>query len=64
MNETDEIRLRHMLRAAKEAISFDKGRARMDWDTDTMLVRAVWRTIQEDLPLIVAALEEVLPTQD
>lgn len=64
MNETDEIRLRHMLRAAKEAISFVKGRARMDLDTDTMLVRAVWRTIQEDLPLIVAALEEVLPTQD
>jgi hypothetical protein len=36
----------------------------MDLDTDTMLARAVWRTIQEDLPLIVAALEEVLPTQD
>jgi len=41
MNEQDEIRLRHMLDAAREVQSFIEGRTREDLNTNQMLVRAI-----------------------
>jgi uncharacterized protein with HEPN domain len=41
MREDDGIRLRHMLDAALEAVSFARGRARGDLDTDRQLVLAL-----------------------
>ena len=37
MHRADEIRLRHMLDAAREAVSFTRGRARADLETDRQL---------------------------
>ena len=37
MRETDRVRLRHMLDAAREAVSFAAGRTRADLDRDRML---------------------------
>jgi uncharacterized protein with HEPN domain len=39
MRKDDLIRIRHMLDAAKEAMSFIKGRKRSDLDTDRMLIQ-------------------------
>ena len=41
MRREDEIRLRHMLDAAQEAVSFARGRARDDLNTDRQLVLSV-----------------------
>jgi uncharacterized protein with HEPN domain len=41
MNARDEVRLRHMLDAAHEALGFAEGRTRADLDTNQMLVRAL-----------------------
>jgi N-acyl-D-aspartate/D-glutamate deacylase len=41
MHSNDTIRLRHMLDAAREAISFAAGKNRGDLDTDRMRVLAV-----------------------
>lgn len=109
MQMDDEIRLRHMLDAAHEAILFVDGRERTDLDHDRMLVLALmksveiigeaafrmsettkqaspdipwidiigmrhrlvhayydvnrdvlWRTVQEDLPALVALIEPLL----
>ena len=109
MPKDDEIRLRHMLDAAREALSFAHGRTRGDLDNDRQLVLAlvkaieivgeaaarvseptrrrlpdmpwerivgmrnrlvhayfdinpdiVWRTVQEDLPELIALVEKAL----
>lgn len=108
----DPVRLRHMLDAASEAVSFAQNRTRSDLDTDRMLMLAlvrcleiigeaascitkerrdelpqipwpqmigmrnriihayfdirldvVWRTVAEDLPLLIAELEKIIPEQ-
>lgn len=41
MNEQDEVRLRHMLDAAREALAFAEGHTREDLGTNQMLVRAL-----------------------
>lgn len=41
MNETDRIRLRHMLDAAQEVIAFTSGETRASLDQDIKLVRAL-----------------------
>jgi uncharacterized protein with HEPN domain len=46
MSKDDEIRLRHMLDAARKAVSFVKGRSRRDLDSDEMLALAVTRLIE------------------
>ncbi|GAA6620493.1 hypothetical protein NUACC26_063090 [Scytonema sp. NUACC26] len=46
MLKTDEVRLRHILDAANQAIAFTQGRTRADLDTDTMLALAVVRLIE------------------
>ncbi len=46
MRKDDEIRIRHMLDAAHEAILFAKGRARQDLDEDRMLVLALIKAIE------------------
>ena len=110
MRRDDEIRLRHMLDAADEAISFARGRTRGDLDNNRQLVLApvkdieivggaatqigeptrlrlpeipwqrivgmrnrlvhayfdinldiVWKTVQEDLPELIALLEATNP---
>ena len=112
MRKDDEIRLRHMLEAAREAESFVRGRTRGDLDTDRQLVLSlvkdieivgeaatriteatrgqlptipweeiigmrnrlvhayfsinldiVWRTVQEDLPRLIALLEPLVPPE-
>jgi uncharacterized protein with HEPN domain len=45
MNEQDEIRLRHMLDAAREAVGFAENHAREDLDSNQMLVRALSMSI-------------------
>ena len=113
MRKDDRIRLQHMLDAAREALSFAKGRQREDLDTDRLLVLALvkaieiigeaahqtsesarasfpgipwedivgmrhrlvhayfdinldilWRTVQDDLPPLLAALEAAVGEQD
>lgn len=45
MNEQDEIRLRHMLDAAREAVTFATDHTREDLDTSQILVRALSMSI-------------------
>jgi uncharacterized protein with HEPN domain len=46
MNENDRVRYRHMLDAAREAISFIKGRTRDDLFRDRMLLLALVKEIE------------------
>jgi uncharacterized protein with HEPN domain len=46
MNEADVIRLRHMLDAAREALSFAAGRKREDLDTDRGLSLILVREVE------------------
>ena len=46
MLRSDEIRLRHMLDAAREAVSFTHGRVRGDLDTDRQLVLSLVKDIE------------------
>jgi len=46
MNESDVIRLRHMLDAAREALSFIAGRSNDDLSRDRMLVLAPVKEIE------------------
>ena len=46
MSREDEIRLRHMADAAREAASFATGRARGTLDTDRQLVMALVKEIE------------------
>ena len=46
MQMDDEIRLRHMLDAAHEALSFVMGRNRDDLDRDRMLVLALIKSVE------------------
>ncbi len=46
MRKDDEIRLRHMMDAAKEALAFSCNRARSDLDQDRMLVHSLVRCLE------------------
>ncbi len=46
MNESDCVRLQHMLDAGREALSFVEGRSRGDLDRDRMLVLSLIAEIQ------------------
>jgi uncharacterized protein with HEPN domain len=46
MHKDDEIRLRHMLDAAREAQSFTQGQSRKDLDLSRMLVLALVKDIE------------------
>ena len=46
MHKDDEIRLRHMLDAAREARSFAQGQSRKDLDSNRMLVLALVKDIE------------------
>ena len=46
MQRDDAIRLRHMLDAAREAMSFATGRVRSDLDTDRQLVLALVKSLE------------------
>lgn len=46
MHDDDRIRLRHMLDATEEALSFTVGKKREDLDSDRMLSLALVRTIE------------------
>ena len=46
MRKDDQIRIRHMLDAAREAISFMKDKQRSDLDTDRMLVLSLVKSIE------------------
>lgn len=46
MRKDDEIRFRHMLDAAREAVSFANGRTRDDLDNDRQLVLALVKDIE------------------
>ncbi|MBI4903835.1 MAG: DUF86 domain-containing protein [Acidobacteria bacterium] len=46
MNEHDCIRLRHMLEAAREAISFVAGKGRADLDENRMLLLSVVKELE------------------
>jgi uncharacterized protein with HEPN domain len=58
MRKDDQVRLQHMLDAAREAIGFAQGRARTDLDSDRIL-EILWRTVQDDLPPLITVLERV-----
>jgi uncharacterized protein with HEPN domain len=51
MRKDDAVRLQHMLDAGREALGFARGRSRSD---------ILWQTVKQDLPPLVAALEEAL----
>ncbi|MFO1431148.1 MAG: hypothetical protein U1F76_13580 [Candidatus Competibacteraceae bacterium] len=46
MQKTDTVRLRHMLDAAREALTFAQGWSRSDLDKDRMLVLALIKSIE------------------
>jgi len=46
MRKDDEIRMRHMVDAGREAMSFAQGRARADLDSDRMLVLSLVKAIE------------------
>ena len=46
MRRDDLIRIRHMLDAAKEALSFAKNKSRGDLDSDRMLVLSIVKSIE------------------
>ncbi len=46
MQKDDQVRLRHMLDAAREAVHFAKGRARSDLDGDRMLSLALIKCLE------------------
>jgi uncharacterized protein with HEPN domain len=46
MRKHDAIRLRHMLEAAREAVSFAQGRSRDDLNRDRMLVLSLVKAIE------------------
>ena len=46
MHKDDEIRLRHMLDAAREAVSFARCRVRSDLETDRQLVLSLVKDIE------------------
>lgn len=46
MHKNDAIRLRHMLDAAREALSFAAGKTRSDLDADRMLVLSLVKSIE------------------
>ena len=46
MNESDRIRLLHMLDAAKEAVAFAKGRERTHLESDRMLALALIKEVE------------------
>lgn len=46
MREDDQIRLRHMLDAAREAVHFAEGRSRDDLDKDRLLALGLMKCIE------------------
>ena len=46
MNDRDRVRLRHMLDAAREAVSFVEGRSRLDLAGDRLFLLAVVKEIE------------------
>ena len=46
MRRDDLIRIRHMLDAAKEALSFAKNKSRGDFDSNRMLVLSIVKSIE------------------
>ena len=46
MSKSDEVRLRHMLDAARDAVSFAAGKSRSDLDSDRMLVLSLVKSIE------------------
>ncbi len=46
MRKDDDVRLRHMVDAAREAMSFARGRTRADLDRDRMLVLSLVKDIE------------------
>ena len=46
MRKDDEVRLRHMLDAAREAVSFARGRTRGDLNNDRQLVLALVKGVE------------------
>ena len=57
MHKSDIVRLRHMLDAAREAISFAKGKSRKDLDNNRMLVLS----LVKDIEIIGEAASKVSP---
>ena len=46
MRKDDEIRLLHMLDAAREAVAFARGRTRVDLENDRQLVLALVKDVE------------------
>ena len=46
MHKNDVVRLRHMLEAAKEAVTFAENKQRKDLDDDLILARAIVKSIE------------------
>jgi len=46
MSEADNIRIRHILDAAREAVAFAKGRSRADLDSDRKLSLSLVRLLE------------------
>lgn len=75
MRRDDLIRIRHILDAAKEVMSFTTNRKRSDLDRNRMLTLAivksididldrVWDTITDDLPSLLVDLEKIVHREE
>ncbi len=65
MREADQIRLRHMLDAAREAVLFTEGKSREDLDGDRLLALALMKCIEivgEAAANVSTACRDTLPT--
>ena len=54
------VRLRHMLEAAQEAVDFAGERSPQDLETDRQLTLSLIRSLEVDLPALIADLEAIL----
>ena len=65
MDRADEVRMRHMLDAAREALSFIQGRSRAELDENRMLVLSLVKEVEivgEAAYKVSAATRESLPS--
>ena len=60
MAKTGEVRLRHMLDAARETLAFSRGRTREELQENRLLTPGLLKCLTEDLPPLAEELERVL----
>ena len=60
----DAVRLRHMLEHAREAVALMQDKSRSDLENSRLHALALIQTVTEELPPLIAELEQIVPPQD